>query len=456
MKILAENQLLQIHQQYFLSFLHLTDKYFKNPYIYFVEENDDVLAYNSLNNGYYCLTKQEYYQYLNVIPTEDLINNLFLLDCGIENNLIQVIDKLINNIEQVARENPPALKLIILTTTGCNAQCSYCYEGKLTSKQTSYLKEDIADKIIDFIEKHSYTFGKNKPLTIRWFGGEPLLNYKIINYICEKLYQKNIYYQSSIITNGLLFTEEVYQDSLKYHWNLYKVQIPIDGTEEEYNKIKNFKTNKEQSFQILIKNLENLASKRELSINIRMNLSLYNKKDLLELIPYLNEKFKDYHNLKIYCAQLYDTLGENSCLTPSLRKRFLEDYKEVHNALHKNITKASLAPFSYFNCQAAQGGNNLIILPNGSISPCEHYNKIIPNTNIDNINLESFNRYSTTIMGTKQKTVNPDCIKCWQYPACNRIINCSAKDGMCNKFIVEKDEYSIEETLKGLKNKLTL
>ena len=77
-------------------------------------------------------------------------------------------------------------------------------------------------------------------INITWFGGEPLLNVEIINYICEKLVENNIKFISSIITNGYLFNDKLVTMA-GHKWNLSHAQISLDGTEPEYNRIKNYK-----------------------------------------------------------------------------------------------------------------------------------------------------------------------------------------------------------------------
>jgi hypothetical protein len=115
---------------------------------------------------------------------------------------------------------------------------------------------------------------------------------------------------SHIVTNGLLFTEKIYQESVKHHWNLYKIQIPIDGYGDEYNKIKNYKTNKDAAFNTIINNLKFLVKQEEFRIDIRLNLSTTNKDELLKVIPYLQKILtkKD----RIYCTHLFGELGDNN------------------------------------------------------------------------------------------------------------------------------------------------
>ncbi|MBP3801509.1 MAG: 4Fe-4S cluster-binding domain-containing protein [Clostridia bacterium] len=69
--------------------------------------------------------------------------------------------------------------MVIFTTLGCNANCYYCYENNLRNNKYKMSKE-TADKIISLLIKNN-----KKKISIGWFGGEPLYNEEIIDYISD-------------------------------------------------------------------------------------------------------------------------------------------------------------------------------------------------------------------------------------------------------------------------------
>ena len=71
----------------------------------------------------------------------------------------------------------------ILTSTGCNARCYYCFEEGYYPK-VEHMSIETADKVVNYIIK---TAKKDKIIYLRWFGGEPLINTKVIDYISTKL-----------------------------------------------------------------------------------------------------------------------------------------------------------------------------------------------------------------------------------------------------------------------------
>lgn len=87
--------------------------------------------------------------------------------------------------------------------------------------------KETADKTIEFILNQ---VDKNTPLSIFWYGGEPLLDLKHIRYITEKLKEHSDKYESysaSIVTNGYLLTKDVAYQLKKL--DIDNVQITLVG-----------------------------------------------------------------------------------------------------------------------------------------------------------------------------------------------------------------------------------
>ncbi len=136
---------------------------------------DGVLLYNTLTCSLVLLTPDEA---ADITAQQELIDRWFLVPQEHDDQ------KLCRQIRQMAALLKPAAKAItsytILTTTGCNARCFYCYE-KGTKPVT--MTAETADKVVRYIVKHR---GDEK-VKISWFGGEPLVNAKVIDQICTEL-----------------------------------------------------------------------------------------------------------------------------------------------------------------------------------------------------------------------------------------------------------------------------
>jgi len=124
--------------------------------------------------------------------------------------------------------------IFINMTRNCNFRCVYCYEeGKYNH---DYLSEKNAQKILEFIKelKNSNFFIKEYSIIrLTFFGGEPLLNKKVLKYIVEETKNDDsIYY--SLITNGSKIRDiiEIFDPikNIKLH-NIPKlhIQVSYDG-----------------------------------------------------------------------------------------------------------------------------------------------------------------------------------------------------------------------------------
>lgn len=102
----------------------------------------------------------------------------------------------------------------ILTTTHCNANCFYCYEK---GRGRIHMTEETAEKIGEFIIDHAPF---DRAVQLRWFGGEPLYNAKVIDIIINKIKEVGMQYTSSITSNASLFNDSMIEKAV----NLWKLQ----------------------------------------------------------------------------------------------------------------------------------------------------------------------------------------------------------------------------------------
>ena len=183
--------------------------------------------------------------------------------------------------------NPKINTFVILPTTGCNARCFYCFEqGTKVSNMTEQTAHDVAK----FIKKK----GAGK-VWLQWFGGEPLVNSKVIDIICADLTSNNIEYNSRMVSNGYLMDDKVLRKAVDL-WRLKKIQITLDGTEDIYNRVKNYVYKDVSSpFVRVLNNIENIL-KAGIQTSIRLNMDVHNNNDLFELSKLLVERFNKFEN----------------------------------------------------------------------------------------------------------------------------------------------------------------
>lgn len=147
-------------------------------------------------------------------------------------------------------DSPYGQTFTLILTEECNLRCKYCYI-KYSPKK---MNKKIVDDILFFIyNKHQ---SKMPNCIYELIGGEPLLEYELIDYITQKslgimsnINHKwifNTYY--SLTTNGTQFSNEVKKVLEKYSY-MYSVSLSLDGNKEHHE------FNRKNSFDDIMKNI---------------------------------------------------------------------------------------------------------------------------------------------------------------------------------------------------------
>ncbi len=117
----------------------------------------------------------------------------------------------------------------LMTTHRCNLQCTYCYE-KFKSSKTLSAKPAKQYLQKCFSECASSNIGY-KMIEISFMGGEPLLEFQLIQEICEWVWKQNwpIPYYFFASTNGTLLTPEK-KGWFEKNKEKFVLGLSIDGT----------------------------------------------------------------------------------------------------------------------------------------------------------------------------------------------------------------------------------
>lgn len=305
---------------------------------------------------------------------------------------------------------------LIVTTTGCNARCFYCYERKI-SKVPMTLK--TAEDVVQFILKKAKD--PNREIKLDWFGGEPLFNMKVIDYICQRLVDNNRRFKSTMISNGYLFDKEVVEKAANF-WKLNHVQITLDGTEEIYNKAKNYIYKNQDEISPYKKVLDaiQMLLDKNISISVRMNADLYNSDDLKILVRELGEKFSSYNHFSVYVWPIFE--DEDNVRDDETRQNVFEKIWEIEDVMAEYgwIRGGNLGNHIRYHHCMIDGQYNVIIGTQGDLGLCEHYvdSDFFGSIYHDEINwdvVKSYREYMPKIDA---------CHTCPRYPSCLKPIKC--------------------------------
>lgn len=132
-----------------------------------------------------------------------------------------------NATKENRKERPIMHRITLCVSNDCNLRCRYCYaDGGNYGRKRHLMDKNTADKFVDFCVRNF-----SRVDTLLFFGGEPLLNYPIIEYICELFKRQSAngtfpLPSFSIITNGTLWNERISRLIRDY---ISCMTISIDG-----------------------------------------------------------------------------------------------------------------------------------------------------------------------------------------------------------------------------------
>ncbi len=247
----------------------------------------------------------------------------------------------------------------ILTTTGCNAKCTYCYEEGMPIITMNY---ETADKVVDFILKTR----TDNEIKLIWFGGEPLMSSHIISYICQKLSVAKVPFSSSITTNGILFDKALVDRAIKL-WNLKSIQISTDGIRDDYEKRKQFCAPTIHNYAKLFEVIHLLIN-RKITVTLRCNYDEQNILHIRDFIEELRFEFQNSEYIFLYFRMLFQCSSSNSCI--ELYRKIYEIQRYMDETGFHYQKDAKNYPFKTHYCLADEGSGT-VIHPDGTLYCCD-------------------------------------------------------------------------------------
>ena len=334
------------------------DDYKLSDYCIVIEYDDGYILFHTITWTILFLTTEEY---KNIMGNKFLLENKIIVNKDVKEEDIAQKVFLKRSCPTVKSKYKKINTYVLFTTNECNANCPYCYEVLKKGK----MSKETADKVIKFIES---THGRRTK--IQWFGGEPLMNADIIDYICNSLNEKGIDFYSIIVSNALKFTPDIIDKAINL-WKINNLQVTIDGAENTYNKTKNYDI-EGNAFKTVMENLKNILEKSQIHITMRINVSHENIDEIPNLIDYVKKEFKDYlgTSLTIDMHEIYQlTNDENLMEKDDFYKKLCEIKFKYETGEKKNIiTKHNL-----IHCFTDML-SGVAIAPNGNLHNCEHLN----------------------------------------------------------------------------------
>ena len=245
----------------------------------------------------------------------------------------------------------------IILTEGCNLNCSYCYEKQKTPKVMTL---ETALEAVDFIFKNND--GK-APLSIIWFGGEPLLNFPVLSqaskYSTEKAKKEGRSLDQLVITNGTIWNGEI-EEFFRQNPHI-RLQLSWDGMPKYQDK----ERGKSEVFEATLERAKTLPN----SIYAHVQVSPTMAVNLLENVDYIAEKMGDKMSV---------TLRSVSEIEGWLEEGVLERYREqmflVYEKYGEKIDRVRNCEFALRSAGTCGAGKLFAsISPDGELYACHRF-----------------------------------------------------------------------------------
>lgn len=247
------------------------------------------------------------------------------------------INKIIKNVKSSTKDiAKPALRTVALNlTNNCNFACRYCFANHGNYGNPGIVMNiSTAKKAIKLLFK-SVTENDQERAAIAFFGGEPLLEWKLIKEIvrfAKDNSPKNINLRFLITTNASLM------DTRKIKFmkdNNFSVMVSIDGPEKENDKNR-IKPNGEGTYKEIINNIR--EANKKLPLTFRATIT-NNNVDLVKIV----EHFKSLNARMI-------TFGlDNNHLNRENYAQIGDNYEKLRKKYHKDLTSGEIYEITNFS-----------------------------------------------------------------------------------------------------------
>lgn len=435
-------------------------------------------AFKTDNNNYYLYSPS----LKKFIPIPENTYNAFISNSGDDpilnvfktsgylTNRESLFSKKVNAHEiKCALANIP--QIVFEVTTHCNFRCKYCCYGEyyetFAERKEGLLTFPVAKALLDkksalTHSKHCSTF--NSPLVLSFYGGEPLLNVKLIKDIVD--YAKSLSFRGrplrfSLTTNASLLAKNI--DFLQE--NNFALLVSLDG-DRENNSYRVFSDGR-QSFDTVISNLKSVRSKYpEYFQSIRFNSVYTNLSDTENIFDFFSTNFNKATTLsplhisdgevehpevlymrksiKSVDADFYRLFPESFLEIP-MNKKVIQLLMYMTGSLYYDessyIHKDDIERFPTHTCVPFT--KRLFLTVNNTIVPCEKVNRSTP-----------LCKYSDGDFGFDYPKIADDfnamvykfenqCSNCAFKSLCNHCACTSTSSSLCPEFKSYKDSIPV-------------
>ncbi len=310
--------------------------------------------------------------------------------------------------------NGVMFQLILNLTEDCNLRCKYCYLSEVydytRNRTCNMMSFEVAKSAIDkFVAKirKTMTFNPGKKAAITFYGGEPLMNYKVLKQAVE---YTNAEYPDvdllyNITTNGTLLTDE-YAKFLTD--NNFVISVSFDGSKKNHDRNRVFSDGK-GSFDTVYGNLKRFRENYPDYAMVRLLLVQDHFTDLLDNDRFFEENSGIIPNIAMVNFVLSTNTGYFSNVTAENVQNYFTQYNQlIQKYMDRTISGEAMSSYLYMmlgmGLYVANGrprvnnakvpmlpftaacvpGTKISVRTDGTYDMCERVNSTIPIGDVNN------------------------------------------------------------------------
>lgn len=271
-------------------------------------------------------------------------------------------------------------------TDGCNLNCSYCYQ---ICKGNNHMSEETGRALVDYLYKlyddndpDGFINQETQNIQLDFIGGEPFLNVKTMNAVCERFFEVGIAkrhpwvenFRISISSNGTLYFEPEVQEFLKKYHHFASLNITLDGPKDLHDVCRR-DYNNNGSFDRAMAAVNDYRKKYGKLDATKVTISKENLPYLDKIITFAKEN--GFTNIAA------NTVAENEWTLEDAKLYYSQLKKIADNLLQENEADVAITlfnskdfkplPTAYQENWCGGTGDMLAFAPNGIMYPCIRY-----------------------------------------------------------------------------------
>ncbi len=311
----------------------------------------------------------------------------------------------------------------------CNLRCRYCYaeSGTYYRGESGLMTTEVARQTVEFLYRNGARDTSN--YVIRYFGGEPMMNWPIIQETIEWSKKMAAEYGiptvHEILTNGTLFTPERLRYCIDHDVHLV---ISVDGPRDVHDAMRCFKEGM-GSYETIMARLGPALASHQILAAARPTLRSDNA-DFVRVVQHLFDLGFAYISPEPLWRTPEGTYGWSEEEVPLLKEQMTRlAYWYLDKLRHGELRYGPLRPFGYVMVSAATGalavedtycgaGKQMLSVDyKGDIYPCFRFFSV-PEFKMGNVTQDGVDASIKEQFVKTRYSFVPECQNCWAHSLC--------------------------------------